>query len=228
MSIWQVKNPKTGHYEIIPRTDLPDTTSSFMISPQVVSDEGKTIICFINASTDKEKTIIQLKPQEAKLYQHIGSFEGNIFRAGLVILSRLIFLAAAGVLFGVFLSFPITCLACLMVFSLGMMSAFLFDATRIVPAASPGAFDYFSHYLVRGIFIFIPTFSGTSAVDALVDGVYIPWGNLLKEYAVIITPSGPNNGLWSGLGFKIETGTGFRAILSLIIGWLIFRRRELG
>ena len=228
VSTWHVKNPKTGYYEIIPRTDSPDTTSSFMISPKAVSDDGKTVICFINVSMGKKKTTIQLKPDEVKLYQCVGSFEGNVFRAGLVILSRLTFLAATGILFGVFLSFPITCLACLMVFSLGMMSAFLFDATRIVPAASPGAFDYFSHYLVKGIFIFIPTFSGTSAVDALVDGVYISWSDLLKEYAIIITPSGSNNGLWSGLGFKIETGTGFRAILSLIIGWLIFRRRELG
>ena len=176
----------------------------------------------------RKKTIVKVKPDEIGLYQQVGSFEGNISRAGLVILSRLMFLAAAAVMFGVFLSFPIACLACLLVFSLGMMSAFLFDATRIVPAASPGAFDYFSHHLVRGIFIFIPTFSGTSAVNALVDGVNISWGNLLKEYALIISPSGANDGLWSSLGFKIEVGTGFRAILSLIIAWLIFRRRQLG
>ncbi|MCD4699824.1 MAG: hypothetical protein K8R91_04545 [Phycisphaerae bacterium] len=224
-SIWQVENPQNGFIQFIPRSDSTKTTSSFMVDPRAVTDEGRLNVFYINRQPG---VIVKIEPEEITVLQRVAGFEGNFVRAGLLILLRLMFLTAASVLFGVFLSFPITCLSVMIIFVISMTSGFLHDATRLPNKAMPSAYEYFSYLLVKGVFVALPTFSSTSATDSLVDGEYIPWQTLIREYLVTFNRAGPDSGrFWQMIGLKIQTGMGMRTILALAVGWLIFRRREL-
>ena len=222
---WQIVNPDgpTGPPQY--RSDSPKMTSSFMLDPRLVSKEGRLVVFYINLQPG---TIVKIQPGDVVVLQRVGSFESNLVRAGLLILLRLMFLTAVSVLFGVFLSFPITCLAVMMIFTTGMASGFIQDATRLPKKAEPSTFEYFSHYLVKGIFVAVPTFSRTSASDSLVDGEYIAPKTLLREYLITFKQPGTDSGrFWQTMGLKIQAGIGLRTLLTLVIGWLIFRRREL-
>ncbi len=224
-SFWKIENPRTGFVQPVPRSDSTKTTSSFMVDPRCVTDDGRLTVFYINRQPG---TIIKIEPEEIAVLQRVGGFEGNLIRAGLLILLKLMFLAAAAVLFGVFLSFPITCLSVMMIFTISMMSGFLHDATRLPQDADPSAFEYFSHYLVKGVFTALPTFSTTSATDSLVDGAYIPPRTLIREYLITFKQAGTGSGrFWQTTGLEIQAGMGLRTILALTVGWLIFRRREL-
>lgn len=224
-SIWQVENPQTGLIQFIPRSDSTKTTSSFMVDPRIVTDDGRMIIFYINRQPD---TIVKIEPAEIAVLQRVDGFEGNFVRAGMLILLRIMFLAAASVLFSVFLSFPIACLSVMMIFTISMTGGFLHDATRLPGQTEPSAYEYFSYYLVKGVFVALPTFSDTSAADSLVDGAYIPWRTLIREYLITFKQAGTDSSrFWQTIGLEIQTGMGMRTILALAVGWLIFRRREL-
>ncbi len=222
---WQVVNPDGPTDPPMSRSESAKTTSSFMIAPRFVSEEGRLTVFYFNLQPE---TIVKIQPRDVVVLQRVGGFESNFARAGLLILIRLMFLAAVSVLFGVFLSFPITSLAVMMIFTVGTISAFLHDATRLPRQGEPSAFEYFSHYLVKGIFIAVPTFSRTSASDLLVDGEYIAPKTLIREYLVTFQQPGTDSGrFWKTINLEIQTGMGLRTLLALAVGWLIFRRREL-
>ena len=196
-----------------------------MLDPRLVSKEGRLTVFYINLQSG---TIVKIQPGDVVVLQQVGGFESNLVRAGLLILLRLMFLAAVSVLFGVFLSFPITCLSVMMIFAIGMTSSFIQDATRLPKYTAPSTFEYFSHYLVRGVFVAVPTFSRTSATDSMVDGEYIAPKTLAREYLITFNQPGTDSGrFWQTMGLEIQAGIGLRTLLTLIIGWLIFRRREL-
>ncbi len=224
-STWQVGNPQTGFMQFIPRSDSSKTTSSFMVDPRAVTAEGRLTVFYINRQPG---TIVKVDPEEIAVLQRVAGFEGNLVRASLLILLRLMFLTAASVLFSVFLSFPIACLSVMMIFVISMMSGFLFDATRLPGDAAPSVYEYFSHYLVKGVFAALPTFSATSATDSLVDGTYIPPRTLIREYLITFKQAGTDSSrFWQTIGLEFNTGMGLRTLLALAVGWLIFRRREL-
>jgi len=204
-SWWRLYNPETGLEKFLPHEDSAESVSSFTFSPDFVTSEGGLTVFYVNPLDPAWPTTVKLRPEEATVLYRVGSFEGNLARGAVLILLRLMFLAAVGVLLGVFLSFPVACLVCLIIFGVGALSGFVLDATRFLPNQTPTAMDYFSHYVARIVFFFLPSFARTSPTDSLVLGKHIPW---------------------SLLGMEATAGTGLRIVLSLAIGWLIFRRRE--
>jgi len=116
----------------------------------------------------------------------------------------------------------------MIIFTISMTSGFLQDATRLPNHAAPSAYEYFSYYLVKGVFVALPTFSTTSATDSLVDGTYISWRTLIREYLITFKQSGTDSSRFRQMiGLEIQPGMGMRTILALAVSWLIFRRREL-
>jgi hypothetical protein len=229
-SYWEIYNPKTGLRRGLFRDDATETASSFIFPPEAVTSEGELTIFYANRPDPRTITPVKIKPEEVTVFYRVGSFEGNLLRAALVILFRLMFLAAAGVLLGVFLSFPIACLVCLIFLGLGMMSGFIQEATKIGTwtGANPTTLDHLSHSLVQFVFFFLPTFSQSRPADALVEGTVISAGDVIREFLVSFQRSGPeSNRLWRALGLEVQAGAGLRAWLCLGLGWLIFRRREL-
>jgi len=231
-SFWNVFNPKTGEGRL-PwnfKDDSAEAVSSFLFSPKAVAEDGELKVEYWNVPRPGFITSVKVKAEEVNVLYRVGSFEGNVVRAGVLILLGLMFLAAAGVLFAVFLSFPIACLACMIVFAIAMMSGFIHDATRLNTQTEkePTAMDYFSHGVTQVAFFFLPSLSESSPGAALVDGMNIPFRQVLRESLVMIQrPGDDSTGLWRKLGFEVQAGAGLRAWLCLGLGCLIFWRREL-
>ncbi len=230
-SAWRIINtdPDSGFSQIEFRSDSTQTTSSFMVDPRTITSDGRLTVKYINLLDPKAMATVRIQPEDIVVLQRVGGFEGNFIRAGMLILLRLMFLAAAAVLFGVFLSFPIACLSCMIIFVLSVMSGFIQEATKLpVHSGPPSIFEYFSHYLVVGVNAVLPALEGTATTDSLVDGANIPWKAVLNEYLMAFRPAqADSNVLWRMFGVKIVLGTGLRTFLALGIGWLIFRKREL-
>lgn len=204
-SLWQFHHPSRP-FDPIYRTDSTEAASSFELTPLAVTDDGDLLVHYYNVSQNRSQ--VKLRLEEFTLMYRLGSFGGNLVRAGMLMLLRLMFLAGAGVLFGSFLSFPVACVGCMMVLGLGMMSGFITESTAMpFFAGTPvSAYGYFTHYLSKAVLFLVPDFSATSPVDFLVDGAYIPWRLV---------------------GGEAFTGTGAHTLLAIAVGCLIFWRREL-
>lgn len=126
----------------------------------------------------------------------VGSFEGNLVRLLTLMMCKLMFLAAVGVLATCVFSFPVACLAAFMVFTLAGTRSFIdqsFDQasddhatvmsalSEVVKGISAGEMTAVSKGLqafvvesaeevLRGLFYVIPDFSYYDAVETLVDG----------------------------------------------------------
>ncbi|MEX0776041.1 MAG: ABC transporter permease subunit [Phycisphaeraceae bacterium] len=162
----------------------------------------------------------------------VAGFETNLLRGLILIWLQLAFLAALGLLAGTFLGFAIACLFSLLVYIVGGASAFLSEALRFYaanPPADASTWDQIlwwpstiiSHVgqgqiweaikivikLAGNIIVTVnPSIGDFSPVEKLSDGQHIP-NNMLFDAAWQM-------GLvWTGL--------------ALLLGWLIFRRREL-
>ncbi len=204
-SNWRFLHPEIPAWPI-QRTDPKDQATSIMVGSEGIAADGTLTLIYVN--DPRTRTAVKLDPADVTVLQAVATFEGSFLRANLLILIRLAFLAAAGVLFAGFLSFPVACLSCMILLLIAVMSNFILEATALSPrAADPSAFDYYSHYLVRGMFKLLPQLPlASSPADALVDGTNIGW-------AAVATEAG--------------TGAGLRALAAVVVGWLIFRRREL-
>jgi len=204
-SVWFVSNPEKGLLKGETRDDPTDSASSLDFGPELVTSDERVVVFYNN--DPRNPTAVKVKPEEVSILYRVGGFEGNLARAGLLVLLRLTFLAAAGVLFGVFLSFPVAALTCLIVLFLGVMAEFAQDATALPLYENPQVLDYVSHGLSRAAFFLMPALPvASSPADALRDGAYISWLKLATEAG---------------------GGTGVRALLAVAIAGLIFRRREL-
>jgi ABC-type transport system involved in multi-copper enzyme maturation permease subunit len=145
------------------------------------------------------------------LYQH-ESFQMNYLKALLLILLRLAFLSALGLLMSTFVSFPVACLVVCSVFVLSLSSAWLLEVIGANLELRTDEIDpywklgpYVRVVLTPLLRIVLPDFSRYDGVDPLIDGLYIPY--TLVAWAAAHT---------------LVLGTA----LLVIPGWLIFRRRE--
>ena len=203
-TLWVLVNPKTGDEVYYPRTDSTNSASSLMVPSGIISDDGHVVLYYVNnTNLQDEPVAVKIKPEDIRLMYRTGGFEDNLLRSTGLILLRLSFLAAAGVLFGTCLSFPVACLTCLLVFGLGAASAFVVEATQLHGGGT--LFERFCEAMAWVAFKLIPTFGNTSPVDPLVDGTLISLNTL---------------------GWALA-GTGGRTVLALALGCLIFWRREL-
>jgi len=223
-SFWYVRNPENGLQAGDLRDDPVDAASVYEIDPRLVTSKGTLHVMYRNDPDNK--TAVKVVPDDIRLMCRAGSFGGNVVRAGAIMLIRLAFLAAAGVLFGTFLSFPVAALASLVVLFTGLMGTFVQEATKLPTYTSPDALDYLSFALVRGAFLLLPRLPVLSSpAEALRGGTIISWQELSAELAV-------DPRLWDGTGrsavkMALGFGTGLRALLALGIGALVFRGREL-
>jgi len=201
-STWQFSG-RNGAFASVMRTDAADTASSFLIASDFAV--GTLTVNYLNYPYSRNP--VKLKLDEVSLLYPVATFEASFARGMLLVLMRLMFLAALGVLLGVFLSFPVACLTAGVLLTIGVMGGFILEATEIHAYTDASGFDYFSHYLVRGLFHVFPRLPLVgSPAEALV--------------------AGTNTG-WTRVGEEVVKGTGVRALAALLVGWLIFRRREL-
>jgi len=207
-SIWIVQNPTSGAMYRLARNDPVRRQVTLVVPADVVDDEGRTTVSYVNmpARSGFVTSVTILQEDVAVLYK-VGGFEGNFLRGIALIFIQLAFLAGLGVMAGSFVSFPVACLICFAMLPFQMARGFLIDAVRPPTAvAQRTVLDYLVHYVVKAMNVLLPDFGRTSPAEALVDGMNISWGFL----------GGAT--LWT---LVLQTG------VLLAVACLIFHKREL-
>lgn len=199
-----VAQTANGPVQLSSQSDSTESMASVLIPPEVVLN-GKVTLYYINPNMQPPISV-RLDPAEMTLLVRSGHFATNLLRGGAMMMLRLMFLAALGLLFGVFLSFPVACLACLLALGVGMASGFIVDATTFHDSVKYDWLDYACHYLASATLYVLPQLGSTSPVDSLVDGQLVRL---------------------SRLGEELYKGLGVRTAFTLALACLIFQRREL-
>ncbi len=146
---------------------------------------------------------VQVQFKDLSLLYRVGSFGGNFVRATLELYAQLIFLAALGVFLGSLLSFPVAAVTALVLIIGGGMVSFISDS---VTWGDPGVGRALGIGVIWMMNVIMPDLSLLSPGEALVDGMNIPWMQIIRRWGV---------------------GVGVRTSVYLLIACLLFSRREL-
>lgn len=169
---------KTDVYRV-PRIDAVRTVQEFQVPARAVSEDGFISVVFHNP-VQNQTTVI---PQEVKLLYRSGTFTSNFIRSVLVILARIIFLAALGVSFSTWLSFPVAILICVVVFFAGTVNGFIADS---LDGLSMVAAIFYS-ITIKPMLWFLPQFDGEfSPAPYIIAGESIGWMFLVRIFAVTV------------------------------------------
>ncbi len=198
---WQIKNPQTLYMEERFGSDQVRIASTLVVSARVVSEAGETEVTYINRSP----TSVAIINQDISVLYRRGSFEVNFFKAMLLVMCQLIFLAALGILAGTFVSFPVACLICFASLPFSLAREFLTGAVKITKTNND-LMTIVGHYIMEAMGILLPDFATTSAGVWLIDGIFIPWSYVIKTAGIV---------------------TAIQTIVLLAVASFIFHKREL-
>ena len=153
---------------------------------------------------------ISFDPDGLELLYKVGDFGGNLFRAQLVNLLKLSFIAMLAVTLSSFLSFPVACLVVFTVFAAGSIAPYLatsIDEYRIrTDSGALKAFEAVIRGIASGTEFSVRAFGEARGSGPLVEGRLVPWEIVIRTFALIGVA-------WSGI--------------LLVVGFGIFRRKEL-
>ncbi len=223
--LWVVGDPrKTHNNEPIDRQYVPcknesvRTMHTIRVPASVVSDDGDLLVTFVNADPYDAKQswpsdILFAGDGSLEVLYPVGGFEANLFRALLMLLVQMCFLAALGLLAASFLTFPTAVLMCLVVFAASGGVKYLQDAMHWTDQDTSSVISH-GVTVVTGpaVKVFlgsIPDLSEYSPSGAIVDGRVVAW-------SFGISPS---------LGWAL-VDVGIRTALILLAGCWILTRRE--
>jgi hypothetical protein len=183
----------------INRVELTDNFHEFTVPANAVAHDGYLAVVFQNP-VENQVTIIM---EEMEVLFRADTFTANYCRSILLILLRLIFLAALGISASTWLSFPVAILVCVVVFFVGTVNGFVLDS-----------FTYLSYnagliYNVtfRPLLWLLPKFDGKlNPTEFMVPARLLSWAFLAKAYAVTFF---------------------IKSILLTLFGILIFSNREI-
>ncbi len=179
----------------------------------LIGEDGRLELEIVNINPwEPRKTYdrtILVQADGLELLFPVGGFGANFVRAMLVMWLKLAFLSMLGLTCGAFLSFPVAAMSAFTVFVGAYISPFVLDSLTAFTARTEGA-QWLLFALIQWMAGFIATalsrFSDYAAIPQVVDGRLFPWSDVLSC------------ALWVGV---LWTG------LAGVIGWLIFRSREL-
>jgi ABC-type transport system involved in multi-copper enzyme maturation permease subunit len=185
----------------VARKDTIRTAREFEVPGQVLAKDGYLGVAFFN---DLANTTVVLFPVENgfEVLYKADTFTANFLRAVLLILMKLVFLAALAIFAGSFLSFPVAVLLCLVVFLTGTASSFVLESFTYLGSQLSAVYSYTLAILVE----VLPQFDVINPTGMLVAGRLIPWSMVA----------------WSGI-----VVIGAKALLLLAAGLWIFKSREI-
>lgn len=191
---------KTQLYQV-ERKDAIRTFTEFQVSADAVADDGFLGVAFLNNPINRTVVIFP-PPDSFEVLYKADSFAANYIRTVLLILTRLVFLAALGTFASSFLSFPVAALLCFAVFSTASISSFVLDS-----------FDYLGQnigdiysYTIKPLLMLLPQFDKYSPADYLIQARIFSWP-LLAQVTVVLV--------------------GIKAVLMIILAVIIFSCREI-
>ncbi|MEN6307067.1 MAG: ABC transporter permease [Anaerohalosphaeraceae bacterium] len=175
------------------------TVQEFAVPADAVTKEGTLEVGFMNNPNLNATTVIV---QDLEVLYKVGTFTGNFWRATLLLLIRLLFLAALGITLTTWLSFPVAVLACLAIFSAGIVNGFIIES---IDGLGVGIGMIYL-YTIKPFLLLLPQFDGVyNPTGYIISGRMIQWLFLLKTAAVTI---------------------GIKGLILLGFGIFVFRRRE--
>lgn len=185
-----------------------DTPVTVTVPATNVVENGRMEAIYRNVAPPDQPTAnpfaVRIKREDVSILYPVGTFSANFLRGMLLVFCQLTFLAAMGVFFSSFLSFPVAALCCAVLLGGGWMVEWLGPAVQATSNA--GAMRFLGELVVGLLKVVLPNLSDTSPSQKFVDGLLVPW----KQVA-------------EAAGF----GVALRASLFLAGACVIFQRREL-
>ena len=152
------------------------------VPADVVAEDRTLIVRFFNQNPFEGEpqfaNIMEFrKSDDPEVLFVVGSFEGNVARLLLLMMCKLMFLAAVGLLMTTLFSFPVACLTSFTVYVLAGARTFLTDALGFLSESGTPMFSSFKEFcaqLIGHLFTMIhwvvPNFGYYDAVETLVNG----------------------------------------------------------
>ena len=202
---------------------IPTMTHVTMIPAEFIKDNGTLDISVYNLyeppSMYTGKGTMSFDKGGIQLLYRVGDFEGNFFRAMIVLWIKLAFLAALALSASTFLSFPVACMVTLTIFVSGTLAPFLAESLEAYfpPATDKVDFGNIAHVIewsfenvintIANVIVWLLDGFGTlRQTDNLVDGMLVSCSAVLKGFLSI--------------GLAWSSG-------ALIIGTIVLRKRQL-
>jgi len=127
-----------------------------------------------------------------EVFFRVGTFEGNLLRALLIVHCKLMFLTAVALLFVTVFSFPVACLCSVTIYVLAAVRGYLKDALGFLEEGSVvTVFKTVFTGVLKVLYLVIPDFAAYNPTETLADGrnVTLAWLLLAVLYLVIIGTS---------------------------------------
>lgn len=207
LAAWKFENPSNGFVYDIPPKEVRVGQQATVILPAAAVDESgrMTVRCF-NYSPDS----VTMLSREMSVLYGAGGFEMNFIKSGLLVLMGLVFLAALGTCAGAIMSFAVGCLLCFVMLWIGTALRFLTEAITYGPGSGEKglipAMYAIASWMLDVMKVLLPDLATTLSTNFIVEGTRIEW-NYFGETALLTV--------------------GLRAAILLVLGCLLFHRREL-
>jgi hypothetical protein len=170
-----------GEFYPIQRKDPVRKFREIEVPADAVADDGYLAVAFYNPPLNTTSVIFPLEDGLEVLYK-ADSFTANFIRAGLLILSRLLFLACLGILTSTFLSFPVAILFCLVIFFTASVSGFVIESFDFLSANMAVVYSYTIKWLIR----LLPQFDKFNPSTYLVPAKLLSWSVVARVALVIV------------------------------------------
>jgi hypothetical protein len=212
---WVIYDPLTGQPLAQRQTrDQAGIVHQFLVQAGPVIRDRQLVLQVVNPYNPYNNTAIFFEGDDSlEVLYKVSSFELNFLKALLIIVLQLALLSALGIFLGVFVSFPVACLATCAFFLICLGMPFWLESIganlqMTTPATDPYGFlgPTVRKVLVPFMKVAFPNFVRYSGTGHLVDGEYISGGLLLRCLVHTLVYGG---------------------VLLLLPGWLIFSRREI-
>lgn len=194
----------TGLHQVLP------------VAPQEITEDGRLELTVLNTDPRdpgrSPQVSVAFPPGSGlEVLYEAGSFEANFARTVVIEWVKLGFLASLGLAAASCLGFPVACLLALAVFFAARVSGFVLGGLEYYGADFTSAgmkyFAAFVRAIVKALTWTLQHHSRFTPADEVADGRLVSWAELAACLG------------WVGLLWSGCTG---------LVGWLIFRARELG
>lgn len=163
----------------VDRMDVVDIFHEIEVPADAVTDDGILGLLFVNPSANG----ITVIPEDVEVLYKVDTFEMNYLRGVLVILTRLIFLAALGVAVSTWLSFPVAMLVSVVFFCIGLTNGFVTESIEYV---GKGSYIFYT-FTIRPVLWLLPRFDRDFNPTAyMISGRVLSWIFVAKVYATAV------------------------------------------
>jgi hypothetical protein len=216
LCVWTVGDPRTANSLEHLDTQPANTYKELELPTNCIESDGTIVLTFLNIDPRNNDVIFDY-PDGLEVLYRVGSFGINVFQACLATLVPLACLSSLGVCASSFLSFPVGSLiiGCLYLISIsmGFVAESLAVSEEYAPDPTRRGLDWEVRRMTVNAIGTILSVGGLDPTNQLIDGRTIdwsvPWHSPLRESL-------------SKWPFAL-----LKSIVILMIGVLVFRRREL-